>query len=118
MRRSARLMILVLVVLAIPTLRADTRPRSTRRTFVQPRVDPRRLPDRPERLTEFQPGRSFVPQPIGAPLPRRNTFYRVSGRAAEIDLTGDDGSAGGAGSLRFYNNRVLFERRTGFRPRR
>ncbi len=100
---------------------ADTRPTSTRRTFLQPRIDPRRLPlGRENRLTEFQPIKDFVPKPLNAPPARQESFFRLSGRGAQIDRRGVDNFTGGfrTDPLRFENNRILFERRTGFRPRR
>lgn len=94
---------------------ARERPRATRRTFRQPRIDPRRRPAPRTRLTEFQPGRSFVPVPLRAPVARRRGFWHASGRNAQIDRAGDFAPFG---SLRFHNNRILHERRSSFRPRR
>lgn len=119
MIRRLAVLCLALTFLGGAPVQADTRPRSTRLTFRRPRVDPRRRPVVRQRITEFQPVTSFVP-PLGAPLTRRNTFYRIGGRAAEIDRRGAENAIGGFGTdpLRFYNNRILVERRTSFFRRR
>jgi hypothetical protein len=67
------------------------------------------------RLTEFQPGRSFVPRPLGAPVPQRRSFWVISRRRAQIDRAGDFQPFG---SFRFDGNDVIRDRRSGFYPRR
>jgi len=114
-RPLAALALLATLWMGAGPVQARNNPRATRRTFVQPRIDPRRRPVPRTRLTEFQPVRSFQPRPIAAALPQRRTYWVLSGRTAQIDR---NGSAGGFGSFRFYNNRVLHNRRTSFRPRR
>lgn len=115
---SCRLTLAALVLgacLLAPAARAQNAQTRARRTLTQQRVDPRRRPVRIERPTEFQPGRSFVPRPLTAPVAQRRTFWVLSRRRAQIDRNGDFQPFG---SLRFDGNDVIRDRRTSFRPRR
>jgi hypothetical protein len=114
-RRSTFLLLLLLILTGATLCSARNNPRATRRTFLQPRVDPRRRAVPRQRLTEFQPGRSFVPRPLAAPSAQRRAFWHVSGRGAQIDRGGEFAPFG---SFRFHNNRILHERRSSFRRRR
>lgn len=122
MSRRLALALIATLFAAVPAVRAyDNVIRRQRQTFQRDRIDPRRQARVRTRITEFQPVKDFVPQPITVPVPRRTAFFRVQKRRTTVSRIGADLALPGAlqsGALRYSGNRVQRARRASLRRRR